>query len=92
MLPVSNEKGSVNFVDVTRVFHLADCTVNGGYVLQDGVNITRSATSKVDWKLNLKMKDKKEGFCRSYSHPSQIRMTPVVRGSSIRSDYDKSDK
>ena len=94
LLAVCNEKDSVNFIDVSPVFHLADGTVNDGYVLPDGVNITRSATNKLACKLSLKIKNKKEGVCKTYSRPSQMKMTPTFRGSipassngsSIRSD------
>ncbi len=53
----------VTFVDNTTSFFLADKTINDGYIMYDGVHLTRSGTNKLAKNLGLSMKDSSKGVC-----------------------------
>ena len=65
LLATCNDKKDIKFVDVTPTFHLADGSINDGYIMQDGVHITRNAMNKMAVKLDLQIKNPKEGVCNS---------------------------
>ena len=58
-----NDKESVTFSDSTPSFRLSDGSINDGYFMSDGVHITRAAVNRLAVKLNLKIKDNKQGVC-----------------------------
>ena len=55
---------AVNFVNNNSSFHLADGSVNDGYILADGVHLTRTATDKLAKNLGLIMKDGIRSVCK----------------------------
>ena len=50
----------VEFVDNTPSFHLQDGSINDGYLLQDGVHLTRAATNKLAKNLRLALRQDQE--------------------------------
>ena len=74
-----SEKEGVDFVDVTSSFRLADGSINDGYILPDGVHITRSAMNKMAAKLDLQIKDKKQGVCDTkYTKTDGLRQSTMM--------------
>ena len=65
LLAICNEREKVEFRDLSNIFKLADGSVNDGYIQKDGVHITQSAMNKIASKLNLKIKNQKEGVCKT---------------------------
>ena len=58
------EKGA-HFVDNSSAFYLKDGSINDGYLLNDGVHITRRATNKLATNLKLNIKNQHQGVCKS---------------------------
>ena len=52
-----NDKEGVTFSESTPSFRLSDGSINDGYLMSDGVLITRAAMNKMAVKLNLKIKE-----------------------------------
>ena len=61
----------VSFVDNTPSFHLADGSINDGYLLSDGVHLTRAATDKLTRNLKLKVKDGVRTVCKDRTSRQQ---------------------
>ena len=74
-----SEKEDVNFVDVTSSFRFADGSINDGYILSDGVHITRSAMNKMAAKLDHQIKDMKQGVCDTkYTKTDGLRQSTMM--------------
>ena len=58
-----NDKEGVTFSDSTPSFSLIDGSNKGGYFMPNGVHITGAALNKMPVKLNLQIKDKRQGVC-----------------------------
>ena len=58
---------NVTFIDTNPMFRLQDGSINDGYLLPDGVHLTRAATNKIAKCLDLKIKNVAEGVCRDTS-------------------------
>jgi hypothetical protein len=65
LLAACSEKDSVTFIDNTPSFKLGDGTVNDGYLLADGVHITRPAMNKLAKNLKMKVRNQVEGVCKN---------------------------
>lgn len=65
-LRVLSGEENVTYVDNIPTLHLADGTVNDGYLLRGGVHLTRIATNKLARNLSLKSKDCSKGVCAEY--------------------------
>ena len=61
----------VNFVDNEPSFSLCDGTINDGYLMRDGVHLTRAAVNKVACNLKLHAKDPTAGVCKDTTMPSR---------------------
>jgi hypothetical protein len=55
---------NITFKDNSAFFFLGDGSINDGYLLNDGVHITRPAVNKLAQNLNLRVKDKAKGACK----------------------------
>ena len=51
------------YVNNDSSFHLGDGEINNGYLIPDGVHLTRRATNRLAQNLSLKIKDPKAGVC-----------------------------
>jgi hypothetical protein len=63
LVATCSEKKETEFMDVTPCFRLEDGSVNDGYLLPDGIHITRQAMNKMAKKLKLQVKDTKSVVC-----------------------------
>ena len=61
LLATCNDNDQVTFVDSTPSFMLSDGSVNDGYLLPDGVHLTRPAVNKLAKNLKLNIKSQTEG-------------------------------
>ena len=69
---------SVTFVDNTPSFQLGDGSVNDGYLLADGVDITRPAMNKLAKNLRLPITNADEGVCSKFIKQVDVRKTRDV--------------
>lgn len=65
LVAVCNEHEAVTFTDNTPSFKLCDGSINDGYLLQDGVHVTRGAKNKIARNLKLCVLDDNRGVCKS---------------------------
>jgi hypothetical protein len=87
LLAVCNERESVSFIDTTSIFKLADGSLNDGYLLAKGANITRPAMNKLASKLNLRIKEKDKGVCPVGSSNRQNKTKTTQENVSSRSSH-----
>ena len=66
-LQVMCDDEGVTYVDNTSSFHLADGTINDGYLLVDGVHLTRTASDRLAKNLGLNIKDGMKSVCHDNS-------------------------
>ncbi len=77
------------FVDSSPSFMLGDGSINDGYLLTDGVHLTKPAMNKLAKNLKLKIKDKVEGVCKNkHTPPTQ---TPSVNQQTAHSPTDNNE-
>jgi len=65
------------FVDNDPYFHLGDGSINDGYLLGDGVHLTRRATNRLAQNLKLNIRDVNDGVCGSQQSNTQIRNSDI---------------
>ena len=63
------EAKGVDFIDNAPSFTLADGSINDGYLLADGIHLTRTAVNKLAANLKLHAVDSSVGICKS-RHPT----------------------
>ena len=66
-LQVMCDDEGVTYVHNTSSFHLADGTINDGYLLVDGVHLTRTASDRLAKNLGLNIKDGLKSICHDNS-------------------------
>ena len=59
---------SLTFINNDPAFHLADGTINGGYLLQDGIHLTHKATERLAKNLNLVLERPERERCKQTKH------------------------
>lgn len=67
-----NDTESLSFVDSRPSFRIANGSVNPGYVLPDGIHITKAVLNRLTKTFLLKMKDKGEGICKGHTKRQTI--------------------
>ena len=70
----------VEFVDNSPSFFLRDGSVNDGYLIQDGVHLTRRATNKLASNMKLRIKDCVSGVCRAAQDRHKKVQKPTSHG------------
>lgn len=80
-LQVLCDEMNMHFINNDPMFHLADQTVNDGYLMRNGIHLTHRATNRLATKLGLTIKDADDGVCdtRRYNKPpkdGQPSLTP----------------
>ena len=79
LVTACNERTDVKFMNLSPLFHLADGTINDGYILKDGIHITRNAMNKIATKLELHIKDQKAGVCDQKKIQNQNNVQKITR-------------
>ena len=92
LLACCNDKENVEFVDVSPVFQLADGSINDGYMLPDGINVTKAGMNKIASKLGLHLKDKSKGIGRPWQQKKQQTTQPGLhrRDSQVKNNVRSS--
>ncbi len=86
-LQVLCQEETVTFKDNNPSFHLADGTINDGYLLADGVHLTRTATDKLAKNLGLNIKSGNKTVCKDrYLKPKQQNNQQIQRHDNRRQD------
>ena len=77
------EDEDVSFVNNDPSFHLADGSINDGYIMKDGVHLTYNAVTKLARNLNLRPVDAEKGVLRrktpvEQKRTNKDRVKPVI--------------
>ena len=84
------EDEDVSFVNNDPSFHLADGSINDGYIMKDGVHLTYNAVNKLARNLNLRPVDAEKGVLRRKT-PVEQKRTNKDRVKPVIVEYDEEE-